>query len=372
VVAHLKGKGSMKRSDLMPIEFIDDWEKRIERQDAFWDNQIIDRPVINISCPCPNPDFPAPAKKTFTSHREHWFDAEYVAAQAIHQVMNTQYYGDNLPKINPNLGPEVFSAFFGMEMEYGKTTSWGIPNLGNWDDVDKLQFSENNVYFKKMVELTDALLAVGKNRFYVGLTDFHPGGDGITAFRDPMNLNFDMIECPEKVKQLAVWLAPEYFKIFDYFYDKLQQHNQATTNWAGIVSNKKWYVPSNDFSCMISKEMFDTVFLPGITEECRQLDAALYHLDGPDALRHLDSLLSIKELNAIQWVYGAGNGRATDWLHIHKKCQAAGKGVQIGVFKDELDIIIDNLKPEGVWLSVWDVNNSEEAETIIKKVKQWK
>lgn len=362
----------MQISELMPIEFIEDWEQRIERHDAFWHNEIIDRPIVNMQFPCPNADFPAPAEKNFANHRERWFDAEYVAEDALHEIMNTKFCGDALPKVNPNLGPEVLSAFFGMELEYSATTSWGIPNLASMDEVDKLQFSEDNVYFKKMVELTDSLLAVGKNRFYVGLTDFHPGGDAITAFRDPLNLNFDMIECPEKVKALSEWVAQEYFKIFDFFYDKLQQQHQATTNWAGIVSTKKWYVPSNDFSCMISKEMFDEIFLPGIVEECRQLDAAIYHLDGTNALQHLDSLLSIKELNAIQWVYGAGNGRASDWLDIYKKCQAAGKGIQIFAYLDELDTIIDNLKPEGVWLAIHDVKNNDEAEAVIKKISKWK
>jgi hypothetical protein len=362
----------MQISELMPIEFIEDWEQRIERQDAFWHNEIIDRPVVNMQFPCPNAEFPAPAEKTFDSHRERWFDAEYFAKQALYGTMNTQFCGDALPKVNPNLGPEVLSAFFGMELEYSATTSWAIPNLESMDEVDKLQFSENNLYFKKLVELTNTLLEMGKNRFYVGLTDFHPGGDAITAFRDPMNLNFDMIECPGKVKALADWVGKEYFKIFDFFYAKLQAHKQATTNWAGIVSTKKWYVPSNDFSCMISKEMFNEIFLPGITEECRQLDAAIYHLDGPDALRHLDSLLSIKELNAIQWVYGAGNGRASDWLHIYKKCQAAGKGIQLHAYQDELDTIMEHLKPEGVWLAMHDINNNDEAKAVIKKIKQWK
>lgn len=101
------------------------------------------------------------------------------------------------------------------------------------------------------------------------------------------------------------------------------------------------------------------------------MEASIYHLDGPDALRHLDSLLAIKELNAIQWVYGAGRGRASDWLHVYRKCQAAGKGIQFGVGVDELDAIISNLRPEGVFMSV-QVRNPAEAEAVLKRVATWK
>jgi hypothetical protein len=82
-------------------------------------------------------------------------------------------------------------------------------------------------------------------------------------------------------------------------------------------------------------------------------------------------LLGIKELSAIQWVYGAGHGRATDWLHVYKKIQAAGKGLQLWSQPDEIDTIMENLRPEGVWLGV-DVKDVEQGEGIVKKVSKWK
>ena len=123
---------------------------------------------------------------------------------------------------------------------------------------------------------------------------------------------------------------------------------------------------------MISKQMFDDVFLPGIVRECRIAEASIYHLDGPQALKHLDSLLQIKELNAIQWVYVENSGRAPDWLHVYKRCQNAGKGVQLWISADELDIIMENLKPEGVWLNIKGVEDEEAASFIIRKLSKWK
>jgi hypothetical protein len=299
-------------------------------------------------------------------------DVEWVAERALAAVMNSEYLGDALPHVHPNLGPEVFSAFFGCELEFGEETSWSVPILKDWSEAGSIRFNEDSVYWKKIVEITDALLAAGKGRFYTGITDMHPGGDAIAALRDPVQLNYDMIEHLAEVKRLLRYVTDLYLKVYDFYYDKLRAADQPISTWAGIVSNKKWLVPSNDFSCMISPNMFTDVFLESIVEECQHYEASLYHLDGPAALKHLDSLLGIRELRAIQWVYGAGNGRASDWLPVYRKCQAAGKGLEIHLEPDEIDLFMENLKPEGVCIHLGGVRDREEAEALIKKIAGWK
>lgn len=357
---------------LMPIDRIPDWEKRLARQDAFWHREIIDRPVVCYTVSKPNPQFPWPAAREYSHVRERWFDTERLVQCALAGVMNTEFCGDALPTAWPNLGPEIFSAFFNCALDYGESTSWSVPNLHDWADLDKIQFDESNFLWKKILEMTEALLAAGKGKFYTGITDLHPGGDAIVAFRDPLNMNIDMIEHPAEIKRLLARVNQVYFHVYDVYHHKLTQAGQAITSWPGIVSTKKWYVPSNDFSCMVSKEMFDDVFLPGLREECRFTEASVYHLDGPDALRHLDSLLAIPELNAIQWVYGAGHGRASDWLPVYKKCQAAGKGLQLGLAPDEIDLFMQNLRPEGLWIGLHGVKTKDEGEALVQKIARWK
>lgn len=359
-------------TEVMELEGIDDLKKRLDRQDAFWDCAIIDRPVVTFSLPANNPDYPAPAGKTYATTRDRWMDAETIARWSVHHVRNTCFMGDAIPCASPNLGPEVFSAFFDMELEYGETTSWSTPNLKDWSEMDKVQFNENNFFWKKILEMTDTFLEIGRGHFFTGITDLHPGGDAIAAFRDPLEFNLDMIEHPEQVKVMVERVTEVFKKTFRCYADKLQASGQAITSWPGIVSRRRWYVPSNDFSCMISKAMFDDVFLAGIQEECRSLEASIYHLDGPGALQHLDSLLDIPELNAIQWVYGSGHGRATDWLHVYKRCQAAGKGIQLHIGLDELDTIMKELKPEGVWMGLGGVADRAAGEAALKKIASWR
>lgn len=98
-------------------------------------------------------------------------------------------------------------------------------------------------------------------------------------------------------------------------------------SWMGCLGSEgRFYIPSNDFLCMISRAMFNEFFLDAIREECQFYDKSIYHLDGPMALKHLDALLSIPELNAIQWLPGTGNEGFTRWIEVYQRIQEAKKG----------------------------------------------
>lgn len=356
---------------LMPIDRYDDWETRLDRQDAFWQREIIDRAVVDFRYRQPDGDYPAPAEKSHDSWRAYWFDCEYRAAQTLHEIMNTEWGGDALPHAYPNLGPEVFSAYFGQELNYAKHTSWSVPCLTDWAHADALQFSRENLYWLKTLEYTDALLAVGEGKFYTGLTDLHFGGDAVASFRDPMNFCMDMLDHPAEARELLDRVTDVACEVLAIFFARLAAAGQPACTWAGPVSRKRWHVPSNDFSCMVSKETFDDLFLPGIRQECRHAEASLYHLDGPNALTHLDSLLEIPELDAIQWVFGEGHGCASDWIDVYKKIRSAGKGIQVMLHADELDTFISEFSPQGLWLRLSGVQNHSHSQHILSRINQW-
>ena len=354
----------------MAIENLSDLDDRVARQDAFWDCAVIDRPVVSITVPKAQPERPYPSKHHATI-RERWLDVGYQVERALAYVMNTDYLGDAIPHAIPNLGPEVLSTFFGCELEFGEYTSWSVPSLDSWDDLQGVQFSRDNIYWRKIVAMTDALLDAGRGVFYTGITDLQPGSV-IASLRDPQRLNLDMIDFPEEVKKLQAHVTEVYRGVYDFFCDKLAAAGQLCCTWAGIVSTKRWYVPSVDFSCMISAKMFEETFLPGVVAECQHYEASVYHLDGPGAIQHLDALLDIEELNAIQWVWGAGQGRATDWMDVYIRCQEAGKGLQIGpVEPDELDTLMEMLRPEGVWLGMVGIRDPEEAQAVLRRASRW-
>ena len=219
--------------------------------------------------------------------------------------------------------------------------------------------------------MTDGLLEISQGRFIVGMTDWHPGGDGLAALRDPQTLAADMILHPEEVRQALLRLEEDYFAVYDVFYQKLRAAGQPITTWIPLVSEGRYYVPSNDFSIMISERMFNDMFLPGIARECQFYDRSIYHLDGPGAIRHLGSLLGICALDAVQWVPGAGNEGFARWVSLYQRIQAADKGIEVLCTFDDIPLVMETLDPRGLYLWVSDVPSREAGEHMLAALEAW-
>lgn len=365
----------------MDFELKPDFEHSFARYEAFWAQAIVDRPLVRLpvtkvrDTSSITPGFAvATAKSHYPNHRSRWLDIDARVEQACIDLDQFDYLGDAMPIIWPNMGPEIFSAWCGAGYEFGETTTWSIPSIHDWEsDASRARFDDQHPLFLATVEMTDKLIERGKGRFIVGLTDLHPGGDHLAALRDPQNLATDLLDHPDEVKQLLSVASADYFRAYDMLYDKIAAADMPTTSWLGLLAKGRYYIPSNDFSCMIGPSMFEEFFLPGIVEECRFLDHSIYHLDGPGALRHLDTLLEIPELDAIQWVPGAGNEGLERWVSVYQRIQEAGKGIEVqGVTTGNIDLLFEELRPEGVFIcSVGGVDDRESAEAVLKHLERW-
>jgi len=355
------------------FSFKPNYQQTRDRIEAFWKREVLDRPLTMFTIARPLEEQIALPPSHHVSPSERWLDAAYQAESALARLSNIDFtIGDALPIAYPNLGPEIFSAFYGCPVHFSDWgTSWTDPILDDWADADQLTLDWNHPYLLRLDEMTDALLEMGRGKFITGMTDWHPGGDALAAFRDPQRLALDMIEHVDEVKALLPRVEADYFALYDIFYDKLRAAGQPISSWTTLVCDEKYYIPSNDFSGMVSRRMFEDVFLPGIIRECRFLDRSIYHVDGPGALRHLDTLLAIPELDAIQWVPGAGREEFARWIPVYQRVQAAGKAVQVLCKFSEIDTIIEALDPHGVLLSIGEVPSREAAEDMLRKLEKW-
>jgi hypothetical protein len=349
-----------------------DFEKSRLRYNAFWHREIVDRPPVDIRLMKPY-STPIP-QKIYKTIDEKWLDVDFRAEQLAAILNATDFIGDSLPVAWPNLGPEIYSAWCGCEYHFTEDSGWSQPCVHDWDkDIDKARLNTDHPLFKLTERYTKNLLELGRGRFITGLTDFHSGGDHVAALRDPQTLAIDMVENVEHVKSELVHSQLEYFMAYDHFYNMIKAQGSMACSWMGsLFGEGKFYIPSNDFSCMVSKKMFDEVFLEGITAECKFYDQSIYHLDGPGALRHLDSLLDIKELDAVQWVCGAGNEGYSRWVSVYQRIQRAGKGVALYINVDELPMVFETLKPQGVCFSSIDgIGDRDTANEVLKRVAKW-
>jgi hypothetical protein len=150
---------------------------------------------------------------------------------------------------------------------------------------------------------------------------------------------------------------------------------QGTTNWTAGWSRERFLcIGQNDFTCMISPELFDRFCFHDTLETTNYVDRSIYHLDGPDAIRHVPRLLEIEKLDCIQWIHGAGQPSAIHWLDLLRQIQRGGKSVQVLYAPDHgeeedtvecLRILRRELDPNRLFF--WAIVSSvEEAEALVK------
>jgi hypothetical protein len=356
------------------LAFKPDYEASQQRIDAFWERELIDRPVVQMTVFKPLDELVPYPISAHPSAEARWLDVDYQARLAYATLANQVFAGDTLPIAMPNLGPDVFAAFYGCPLRFGDYgTSWSQPILHDWSQAEALQLDEDSPYLHRLVALTEALLEVGRGKFITGMSDWHVGGDCLAALRGPINLALDLVQQPEQVRRMLGRLETDYFRMYDLFYNLLRRAEQPISTWLPLSCRQgKYYVVSNDFSIMISNAMFRDFFLPGIQRECRFLDRSIYHLDGPGALRHLDCLLEVPELDALQFVPGAGSQGFHKWVPVYQKAQAAGKGIEVFAEPGEIDLITQTLDPRGLYIHLeTPLPSLEAAQGIVSKLEKW-
>ncbi len=349
------------------MKYIDNWDKVKQRYLEYWARENYDRPIIKI----------AAQKKNIlhelavaTSKEQAWLDSEFVISNSRKIMENTVYGAEAFPMICPNFGPDIFGATFGADIVFEDTTSYSIPFVDEWDNYPSLNFDTANHWWQKMLRHTQDIVDDAKGDYFVGVTDLHPGADGVVSVRGPENVCMDFYDDPQRMKQAVLELFPAFKKQLNELYNITTTNLEGSSNWMGIWHPEKWYVTSSDIICMLSCDMFEEFIIPELCEEINWLKGnTIFHLDGPGALKHLDRLLQIENLAGIQWVYGAGQPTAAHWIPTLKKIQDAGKCVQVNVVGEDLDVLIKELNPEGVMYCFEDLYDVNDMNDIIKKIE---
>jgi len=345
-----------------------DYDKLKSRWLEFWNRENHDRPILNVTAwkktPCASPP---PAPKTV---EEMWQNTEYTVKAARAAMENTLYFAEAFPVYNPNLGPDVLGAMSGLcDIDFSETTSWAVHKPFEWADLPPIKLDETSKWWQKIKEMTEYAAKDSKGDYLIGLTDLHAGTDGLVSLRGPQELCIDLLDCPDEVQKRINQLNAMHFEVFSRLCDILAPVQEGTTNWMGIWHpEKRWYVTCSDFSCLISKEDYHEAVMPGLNNELDFLEASMYHLDGPDALRHLPAILSLDKLKGVQWVPGESSLTARHWIDIMKQIQAAGKCLQIYVPPEDIKEVCEALDPEGLNLITY-LSDEEDAKALIRQVE---
>jgi hypothetical protein len=345
-----------------------DFETIKQRFDAFWEREVLDRPLIHITAPRkPRRNITLPAVKTL---EEKWTNIDYILKRVELYFECTAFLGDAIPAYMPNLGPNQLTAFLGGELIFlDEETSWVKPFLDDLKGYSPV-LDESNVWWRTMNRILDAVCEVAKGNFLVGIPDMHYGGDALAAMIGTQKLVKALYTQPEEVKRLIRELTDISIQIFENYYRKTSRIQEGSISWIPAYSRGRFFPLQDDFSGLVSPKMFKEFFLEEQVILSKHLDNSIFHLDGPMALGNLDILLKVDSIDGIQWVPGAGAPPMSKWIHVCQKVLDAGKCLHISCEPWEVGVLLENLKHGGLFLQTW-CRSEEEARRVLKVVEKY-
>lgn len=358
------------------MHYKDDWPQARERFLAFWDGEIVDRCCIAVQAPRHGSHYVRPEPPQSPDELSRWWlDPEDNLERMVAQFEGTYYGGEAYPATTMCLGASVMAAFFGSTAELRPETVWYHPVIEDWEST-RLSFDKAaDPLYRVTIEATRYYAQESRGRYLVSLPELGSASDDLSLMRGMQPLVLDMIQQPEPIRAALALLADTWVELNEELYAIAAEANDGgcPIEWMQTWAPGPHYQMSCDFSAVLSPSLFDEFIVPELRTYLRVNEYAVYHWDGPDAVKYLDSLLAIDEIDAIQWTQGAGSPPASDprWIGGYRKIQAAGKKlilpfVEIG----EVETLLSQLSSRGLLVGT-AAPSEEEARSLLRKVERW-
>lgn len=349
------------------LHFTDeDWERIRRDWTSFWAGEL-NRPMVVM-----------PTYDTFFTISRREFTREFMLERPVDAVLDyhtarleqARWFGDAWPKWSPYMGPGIMAGFLG-----GRVSPM-VEQRTVWFEVEKpvpfdqlhFRFDTENIWWCRVADLTRAAAERWGDRVCIGHTDIGGVLDILASFRTTYKLLTDVYESPAEVKRTTQEIRNAWAQYYDALCRLIKPTGRGTSCWAPIWSPARTYMHQCDFSYMISPLMFEEIVLPDLDFCCQQMEHAFYHMDGKGQIPHLDMLLSLKSLKGIQWIPGAGQPPAIEWMPLLKRIRDGGKFCQVFLTADEALRLVREIGGRGFVLFVLEQWTEETASTYLKTI----
>lgn len=343
------------------------WEETKEKFTNYWQHKNTGRPLMCVIARRPEVEqfsdgtpveggyldqicqgkyYNMPKELYWKDMEDKYQNAERIVARYRYFCDTHAFLGESFPNLNIDFGPGSTAAYLGSDIGFKEDTVWFKKCLDGWDGVPKLTFDPENKWFKKHLQLAKDCRALAKDDFYVDMPDLMENIDVLASLRGAQDTLFNLLDEPEKVGQRIQEVTDVYYDYYDRFYDVIKDKDGGNAYTVFQIWGPGRTVKLQcDFSAMMAPEDFRKYIQPSLRTQSENVDHVLYHLDGPAAIKHMDALMEIEGIDALQWTSGdAGpDGTLPDWDVIYDKAIAAGKSIWVKVYSGEFEDWIRNV-----------------------------
>jgi hypothetical protein len=287
-----------------------------------------------------------------------------------------KFMAEAFPNFSVDLGPGSLALYLGSEPILKEDTIWFKECIDEIEKGSQIKVDDNNLWWKKHFELIARAKELSKDDFPINIPDLIENIDIMLLMRGTQNVCFDIMDEPKSVSDFISKIDDSYFHYYDRFYNAVKGKDMSSTYTVfDIWSPGRTAKIQCDFSAMMSPDQYRKFIIPSIIKQAANLDNVLYHLDGPDAIKHLDAVMEIKDIDALQWTCGAGHpdGTCERWFPIYDKVRIAGKSLWIQVYDGDIEDWIKNSEKiiktfgsDGIYL-IFPEMDEDDAEKLLER-----
>ena len=348
-----------------------DWQEARDRMIAWWAGGKPDRVQAHVSAPA------KPAKSSVASIGNDvpakYTDPETVLRNMEYGLEHTFWGGEMFPTHFVYFGPMFGLAYLGCEPNFAPGTTWYEPCLQDWSELPSIKFDPNNRWWQLTKEMTRLSAERAKGRWLVTCPiAILALMDTICGLLGNEKTLMAMADQPMAIKTALNRIMPWARRTYDESYDIGRGYQEGSIDWMQIWAPGRVISTQCDMSVMISPEMFRDFVVPELTDIYNHVDYGIYHLDGPEQIRHLDELLKIEKLHLIQWVPGArmnnpGHGDPLNWLDLFRRIQETGKKVLVYCPPERVRPLLNKIARDRVFLSV-GCQDEQTARNVLREL----
>lgn len=340
---------------------------------AFWALEMADRALISVVAPkkpgAHISQFHNPQNLTDNPEalRRYWEDPETIRQNNLERLENTFLGGEAIPAVFQNYGTSGHCNYYGARPRYGNDTIWFDATLGELRDIDSV-FTETPL--TKHLLIAKYLTDHAGEDYFVAMPDSTGTLDALGHLYGTQRLLLDMLEQPDAVRHAIAVVNQGWKKSNEMFYQTSREHNMGSCHaWMHLLCSGRIQHLQCDMSVMFSPAMFEAFVIDSLRDQMTWCEYPVYHFDGAEQERHLDMLLSLKQLKAIQWTAVEGQPSAAHYLPLLQRMQKAGKRLIVMAPPSDILPLLKVLSAKGLFLHT-HADTPKEALDIISLVEQ--
>jgi 5-methyltetrahydrofolate--homocysteine methyltransferase len=328
----------------MKINFKNNWDDTIRRFDAWYAHKPLDRPLMNVWVENEPNEMPYGEHhiEPFADAEESFLNTDKQFLHTLNWLRRIRPMAEAYPHFTMFLGAGSMALYLGCKPVFTPETLWFEPFVESYDGFLPIEYNPNAEWWVKHLNMVKRQVELCKETdIAVCIPDIVENIDILSALRDPQVCCYDLYDHPNEVKQALADITRLHKVYYDQMYDIVKNPANGTSAYTAfnIIGTGKTAKLQCDFNAFMSPEHFNEFVIPTLVEQCSWLDNTIFHLDGPECIVHVDALMSIERLGALQWTTGAKNPRSGDerWFPMYKKVMDAGKGLWIELREYSVD-----------------------------------